>query len=345
MANNYRYLLLFTALFVSQAILAEDKVCILNGLTEETAAYHNLFANDQGMFKKNNLKLEVLYKNTRKDKTVTLDHRIESKKHPRAMIPSKSNCDFVVLSFEKVIAQDQAILNDYKVLYSSYYGINYDTHFIVKKGSKVKTLQDLANQNIRLGQLGTMLAFKNMMAMENVPTKSIKLLELDSVKVLDGLKNNQIAMGSTYFPTMQVALASGEVEILRKNIFATYLQNPYPQSIILVKKSTLQSKPETVKKYKEMMSAVLKITAKNPMVLAQTLKTHSKELGMAAWTATDAQIEKGEEQYSDINLISENDSLSYKNAATTPREIFIKTLGAFKEAHFLKNDVDLNTLF
>lgn len=345
--SKYYHFFLFLSLFLSShlANATEDKVCILNGPTEETATFMSLFANDQGLLKKNGLKLETLHTHPRRAEVMTLEERIKRKQDSYTKIISDKNCDFIVLSFEKILIQDQAVINDYKVLLSSYYGTNYDTNFIVKKGSKITSLKDLENKTIRLGQMGSILAFKNMMAKENLSTDSIKAYEIDSVKVLDSLKQNKIAMGSTYFPTMQVALASGEVEILRKNIFKTYLDSPYPQSIVLVKKSTLKSKPEVVAKYKTIMNDLLKTTNKSPMVLAKTLRKHTKDLGMDSWNVTDAQIEKGEEQYTNFDLISENDTMKFNDTNVTPKEIFTKTQTAFKNAKMINHEVDLNTLF
>lgn len=345
MKNCRLFLFLTLALGSQFAFGDQGKVCILHGPTEESAIYMNLLAKDQGLFQKNNLKLEILHNRARKVKAVTLNEKINQKIKTNSIIKDKDNCDFIVLSFEKLLSQGQDTINKYKVLYSSFYGVNYDTHFIVKKDSQIKSLNDLANKNVRLGQLGIMLAFKNMMAQENANAEAVKLFEVDSVNVLAALKNNQIAMGSTYFPTMQVALASGEATILRKDIFATYLKNPYPQSIILVNKSTLESKPEMVNQYKSIMANMFKIAEKSPMVLGQTLRDHTKELGMAKWEVTNAQIEKGEEHYHNLNFVSANNSITYKNVAMTPKDIFTNTMKSLQVAKFNVQELNFSTLF
>jgi hypothetical protein len=255
-----------------------------------------------------------------------------------------SDCDFLVMTFGKLLKQNQSTVNNYKLLYSSFYGTTYDTNFVVSKNSNVKSAKDLVGKNVRLGQLGTLLAFKNMMEAEKISPESVKYLEIDSTLLEESLKNNKIAMGSTYFPTMQVALASGEVEIMKKNIFSTYLNSPYPQSLILVNKKSSTNK-ELMDKYKAIISNVLATTAKSPMALGKTLKKHTKDLGMSEWNVSDSQIEKGDEFYSSISFVTENESIDFKGKKLTAKEALISTQRSLKDANFIANELDLNTLF
>jgi len=340
-------LIIATVLFplTGQAKTNDGSVCILAGKTEETATFAMLFAKDQGLLKNKNIQLKILNINNRPIKPTKFYEVVYSKTKNKQETSLTKNCDFLVLSYEKILKQKQETLNQFKLLYSSYYGTNYDTHFVISKNSNIQSPKELLGKNVRLGQLGTMLAFKNMMAAEQLNPEQVMLLEDDAVKMSDDLLKNKIAMGSTYFPTMQVALASGDVKIFKKNIFSTFLKNPYPQSIILTNRQTLKNNPELISNFKVIMSDLLKTIEKSPMTFAKTLKTHTTELGMASWNVSDAIIAKGDEHYSSINFIEENNSLDFKNRMISPSEIFILTQQSLIEAKFIHNDLDLKVLF
>lgn len=347
MIKLFPIMLLFIITLPQQATasLLKGNICILAGKTEETASFAMLFAKDQGLLKNKNLDLKILSINNRPIKPTKFYDVVYGKTKNKQEASLSKECDFLVLSFEKILKQKQETLAQFKLLYSSYYGTNYDTHFVISKNSQLKSPSELIGKNVRLGQLGTMLAFKNMMEIEKLSPDQVLLLEDDAVKMAEDLTKNKIAMGSTYFPTMQVALASNDIKIFKKNIFSTYLKNPYPQSIILVNKNALNTKADTVNDFKTIMNDITKTIEKSPMTLAKTLKQHTKDLGMANWTVTDAQIAKGDEHYSAISFIEENSSIEFKNGKTTPKEIFLETQKSLVEAKFIHNDLDLQNLF
>ena len=347
MTNYKRFTLsIFALLFTTLSQAAVNQVCLVRGHTEEVANYVNLFANDQAMFKATNLRFNILNSVARSEVTEEISKRAEKKINKVGKGNIKmSDCAFLITTFDSTFRMKKKHINEFKLLYSAYYGGSYDTHFIVKKGSNIKSVKDLDNKNIRLGQLGTMLAFRNMLIAEKSEDLKVKTLDIDSTRLLEELKSSKVAMGTSYFPTMPVDLATGEVEIFKKNIFSTYLNTPYPHSLILVRKSTMDKNPEMVKKYKEIIDNVLGVMAKSPMVIAKTLRTHTKDLGMSPWNITDAQIEKGEEQYTQLNFIAGNEAIAYKNGSTTPKEVFATLIKELQAAKYINSDADLNFLF
>jgi len=168
----------------------------------------------------------------------------------------------------------------------------YDTHLVASKRSGIKSVADLKGKTVRLGQPPTHVAMANILREAGLTLDDIKIVMTPSHDVLGALQSGEVDAAITYYPTMPVILASGNVTILRKNIFANYVMGNTPQTAIGVNKEFAAENPDTVKRFLQAMEEAFDYGEDNPKeVILAYMKL--KEFGGDDWTLDEELFEKG----------------------------------------------------
>lgn len=180
-------------------------------------------------------------------------------------------------------------------LYGSSATSSYDTHLVVSKNSGITTVSELKGKKIRTGFPPTIIALKKILNEVGLNYDDIVPVsgnEIRSHEVLDKIRSGDLDGAITYFPTMPVMIASGDVEILKENIFNEYVNHHVPQSFIGINKNFAKENPITVHKFLRAMEKAYVYGNENPAELITSyvkLKTFSD----ASWILDDSLIQKG----------------------------------------------------
>ena len=180
-------------------------------------------------------------------------------------------------------------------LYGSSGGSSYDTHLVVSKNSGISSVSDLKGKKIRTGFPPTIIALKKILNEAGLGMSDVNIInggQIPSHNVLDKIRSGELDAAITYYPTMPVMIASGDVEILKENIFSEYVNHHVPQSFIGVNKNFAEEDPITVNKFLRAMEKAYAYGTDNPVELITSyakLKTFSE----SSWILDDDLIQKG----------------------------------------------------
>lgn len=169
---------------------------------------------------------------------------------------------------------------------------SYDTHLVASKKSGITSAADLKGKKVRLGQPPTYIALQDILSEAGLTLRDVTIDQTPSHKVLDALRRGDIDAAITYYPTMPVILASGDVTIVTKNIFANHVMDNVPQSAIGVNKEFAMSNPDTVRRFLTAMEQAFDYGEDHP---AEVIVAYAnlKEFGEDSWIVDDELLEKG----------------------------------------------------
>ncbi len=215
-----------------------DKVTITVSSASEHVLYAYLWlAKEQGFFKAEDLDVEIAL----------------SKEDPEVIdMVSTGAQPFGAIAIEHFLAKPNSIPSIVPFmffLYGESETSSYDTHLVVSKKSGIKSVRDLKGKNVRVGQPPTRIALEDILAEEGFSLEDVVLDYTPSHRVLEALQAGKIDAAITYYPTMPVILASGDVSILVKNIFANHVMDNVPQTAIGVNKDFAVHNPDVVKRF------------------------------------------------------------------------------------------------
>ncbi len=151
-----------------------------------------------------------------------------------------------------------------KALYVSSFGDQYDTHIMVPKKSKLKSIEQLRGKTVRLGQLPTFLATARMLEAHG--------MSLDDVKVSRGNGNDKfgpvfegkIAATTAYLPSMAFFLATDQMRVLEANIIQKYVGRRIPHSLLIVNAKYAEGHSKEVLKFQTAMKEAHSYIVRNP---------------------------------------------------------------------------------
>lgn len=169
---------------------------------------------------------------------------------------------------------------------------SYDTHLVASKRSGIKTIADLKGKTVRLGQPPTRIAMESILQEAGLTLDDIVIDRTESHHVLGALQDGSVDAAITYYPTMPIILASGDVTILSKNIFANHVMDNVPQTAIGVNKDFAEKNPETVRRFLAAMGKAFNHGEDNP---ADVILSYVglKEFGEDSWAIDAELLEKG----------------------------------------------------
>lgn len=202
-------------------------------------------------------------------------------------------------------------------LYGASGDSSYDTHLVASKNSGITSVSDLKGKKIRTGFPPTKIALKKILGDGGLDVNDVEIVggnKIPSHNVLDKIRGGKLDAAITYFPTMPVIIASGDVKILKENIFSKYVNHHVPQSFIGINKKFARENPITVRKFLRAMDKAYNFGAQHPSELITSyakLKTFSD----SSWILDDDLIQRGAALIPEMPIMELDD------------EIFMEELG------------------
>ena len=288
------------------AELKKINICIPQW-REELVILNLLLAKDRGYFKKHNLEPNFVIKafepkpitpgaTKRMEITQTVGNNFTK------INKELEKCDFATTSIETFYTNENLIAQ-VKPLQMVAYGGGYDTHLVVSKDSKINSIKDLVHKKIRFGLASTYVALDEALKKEGSSIMEVSMVDPGVTQLLPAIRSGKIDGAISYFPTMQGLLASGEVKIIAKNLYGTYLKIPIPKSLLFTDKKFSEKNPELVNDFMDTMKEVQVYSNQNPSQLALVLKKHAVGLGLPEWNISTSNIEKIDEFYAKFTPI------------------------------------------
>lgn len=301
-------LIILVATVVSmQAEAKALRLCMPRG-HEDLLNMALLVARDKGLFKKNGVdaKIELIsYVNKNPEGQASyvmtkagpvLPFNTEDWEITKMMHGKQRDCDVAVSPAAGMLAAEKIQIADYKPLYMTAYGTDYDTHLIVNSDSKIKTAADLKGKVVRIGQVPTHVALYNYLRKNNMEMTDVILrFKLASNFASEALADGSIDAAMTYVPTMPMMLASGKVRVLEQNIISKYVMPRTPNAILFTSQRFAKENPELLKKFKTAVNETMVYINKNPSAVLESATgffEHKFGNTWKGWKADPTQIER-----------------------------------------------------
>jgi len=354
---NFFMIIFATAISMSQLqaqtpkMLKEVNVC-LPQIRTEIVLFQIILAKEKAFFEKNGLKVNFIIKPFIDESMYSfypnskVDTKAISKINFRSagvnFFKDEDKCDVINTNIESFLLKPKA-MESYQPLQLVAYGDSYDTHLVVDKDSKFKTLKDLKGKKIRVGFTSTVVALEEMLKSEGMSLNDVKLNKTASTELHTALKNKKVDAAISYFPSMHALLASGEVRIIKKDIYKNYLNTPSPQSICFIKKDFSKKNPDIVLAFSKALKEAQDFGNENPSQLAIILKDKSEELGFKKWDISNSTLEKINEIYTNVNAIDfAEQRLNFKGKQLSAIEILENYNQKLIELNYMKNKIDFS---
>lgn len=198
------------------------------------------------------------------------------------------------------------------------YGSTYDTDLVVSKRSGIKSVRDLKGKTIRLGQPATFIALKNILREGGLTLNDVEIVRaLNSYNVLSELRAGKLDAAITYLPTMPLMLASGEVNVLKRNIFNNYVMPFVPHSMVVVNRQFGAAHPKTVAAFMRALHRADALARQNPQELIFTMYDNRALLGIPSYKLNKVWAEKSRDLFGDFHLTTLSDKLYVKGASVS----------------------------
>ncbi len=332
-ASVLALILIIAVLFfsLSTKVYAKDIKILLPSMSEHILYSYIWIAKEKGFFAEEGLNVEIA---------------VTANEFPN--IPAQVSFDpevpFGVMNIESLFEKENYA--PYLVPLDFFlYGSTYDTHLVVGKNSGIKTASDLKGKKVRVGFPPTIIALKKILNEAGLSGDDVKIVAEASHNVLDKIRTGEIDAAVTYFPTMPVMIASGDVEILKENLFTNYVNHHVPQSFIGVNKNFAVENPATVKKFLAAMKKAYAYGAENPVALITSyakLKTFSD----TSWILDDALIQKGAALIPKIPIRNINDNIYMEKLGRSESvyEHLIKYQNIMYDEGFIHEKLDMKVL-
>ena len=255
------FLLLMTVFSFSTFSLAkpipEFTLCVPKGRSEfmEILA---VIARDRGFFEKQGLRINIQEENKVGDgkwrviggkftRPRALDFAVADK-----VAAGLGNCTFGASTVERYLSgsADQKLT---KALFISSFGDQYDTHILVPKNSKLRSVKDLRGKMVRIGQMPTYLATVRMLEAHGMTLNDIKLSHGNGNDKFGPVFEGKVDATTAYLPTMAFFLATDQMRVLEANIIQKYLGRRVPHSLLIVNSGYAEKNPDEVLKFQVAM--------------------------------------------------------------------------------------------
>ena len=161
---------------------------------------------------------------------------------------SLRNCTYGASTVERYLSgsADQKLT---KALFVSSFGDQYDTHMMVPKSSKLKSVKELRGKTVRIGQLPTYLATAGMLEANGMTMNDVKLGRGNGNDKFGPVFEGKVDATTAYLPTMAFFLATDQMRILEANIVQKYLGRRIPHSLLIVNSDYADKNPSHVLKF------------------------------------------------------------------------------------------------
>jgi hypothetical protein len=315
-----------------------------------------LEAIDQGFFQKRGLTIQPVFSGE-KDREVPNDQYNRRHKEVKNLVNSNpikidrgvanqvgsspETCQFGSSNVDRFLAEESAQTNTAPLMVSAY-GEDYDTHLIVAKNSKIKTVADLRGKKIRVGQLPTYVATANLLAKNGVKLEEVEFeRDFDSIEKVNALREGKIAALVTYLPLTAYMMATGDFRVLKANIVRDYVQPSIPHSLLIVNKDLLQKSPEVADNFKAAIMEAYTYLMRNPSDIVRILQRHALEIDGQVWNVPNAIAERAGSFVGKVFIAD----VSHKGDLTKRKDVFckIKRYNSTMRAKMLfKKDIDLH---
>lgn len=270
------------------------KVC-LPQFREEFLTLVMMNAQDQGLFRKHNLDVQfnALSGNGRPGggefrNVPTSDHGVSRE------VAAGTKCSFGSSFIEPYLMNLEAsVTAKIAPVYISMYGEKYDTHLIVGKDAKIKSVKDLKGKRVRLGQMPTHIAMKHILEENGMSMSDITIDTTPPPQVLAKLESGKLAAAITYVPTMPYMLASGKVRILKENVVKNYVRESVPHSLIVANRAFAEKSPDVARRFTLALQESSDYLARNPSEVIYAFQRHAKTLGQpSGWEVSNVTVER-----------------------------------------------------
>lgn len=241
-------------------------------------------------------------------------------------------CDFISTTFEAVVAAKIDLSKIEPMAVYQYGQGGYDTHLVVRKDSKIKSIADLKGKKVRVNQIGSLLPFENMLKSAGLSPQDVQYVKVSLANLPKALDKQRVDAVLSYNPTIPLLIASERVRILETDIFSKFYGQGVPHSLLVVRKKFAASQPAIVTKFMKAFSTAALSMSQNPESMIYSVPHVSSSY-------SNAQIEKS------ISNIKIGTPLL---ATEMPKESFLKE-GHFaeyakvlKEKAYIKPSSDLS---
>lgn len=267
----------------------ELTVCIPKGRSE-FLAFVTLAAQDHGYFTKQKLKIKI----TESPRVKANRWKVEGGKITQpeyldykvaSFVSKGSECQVGASTIERFLADPSAPKN-VRPLFVSNFGDQYDTHLLVPKGSKLKSVKDLRGKRLRLGQLPTYLAMIGLLESHGMSLKDVEVeYGLSGNEKLAALQAGRFDVTTAYLPGMAYLLATKQVSVLEPNIVSRFVSKRVPHSVMVVNNEFARQHPEMIARFQEALREGYEHLMRNPSEIFHTFvrhKNHEQDISMTS---------------------------------------------------------------
>jgi len=192
---------------------------------------------------------------------------------------STGACDIASTALENIMLAKIAP-NSVQPLAMYLYGKNYDTHLLVRAGSKVKQVKDLKGKTIRIGQIGTRMVLSRILKEGGLTLNDVKLAMAAPDDIPKSLASGKFEAVIAYNPTTPLLLAGQSATILTKNIYSTYMSPFLPHSTLIVSSNFKQNRPAVFAKFMNAFRKAAQYLQKNPVATVDALTADNTKAGL-----------------------------------------------------------------
>lgn len=339
---------IFLLLASLSAWAAPDTIHVcLPQFREEFLTLAMMNAEDQGIFRKHNLRVEfhALAGNGKPGGGVfrgvaTNDHGVSRE------VAKGETCAFGSSFIEHYLLNlDPAVTAKIAPVSISMYGQKYDTHLIVAQNSRIQSVKDLKGKRVRLGQMPTHLAMKKILEENGLKMSDVTIDTTPPPQVLAKLESGEIAAAVTYVPTMPYMLASGKVRILKENIVKNFVRESVPHSLIVANRAFIEKSPDVARRFSLAMDESAAYLERNPSDVIYAFQKHAKLLGQpGGWDVSKVTVERAASLVGHVhpqNLLGSPDVSVRQNVAA-----MTKSYGeSIVKSGYAQNAANLDTWF
>jgi ABC-type nitrate/sulfonate/bicarbonate transport system substrate-binding protein len=276
------------------------RVCVPQA-QEHVLALNAVIAGEHGFFKDEGLDVQISPQHDPGAAALGLMKR-QRVAGMATRVANAEQCQIGVTTVESILSEG-VMLAALRPMYVHLYGLEYDTNLVVSKSSGVKSVRDLKGKHVRLGQPATYIALSRILAEEGLTLDDVVIDDVPPTQVLERLREGTLAAAITYFPSMSVLLASGEVAMLRKDILGTYVLPYVPNDIMVANDKFAHDNPEVLAKVQRAMRRANEWVRRNPADLVHVAKRYyTEKLGLTPWDVDPILIERSADFFGDLQF-------------------------------------------
>lgn len=306
---------------LSTAKMTEVTMC-LPASRSELMEMIAVIARDRGMFEKHGLKVTVnelrrvkgdgwKVRNGSIERPRVLDYKVAD--HVAYM---DMGCQIGASTAERFIGST-VNMDLVKPLILSSFGDEYDTHLMVSKKSKLKTVEELRGKTLRVGQLPTYVATIAMLEAHHITRDQVTILKGSSGSdKLAAIENGLAEASTAYLPAMAYLMAMDRVRVLEANIISKYVGRRVPHSLLIANAKFAEENPETIKSFNVAMKEAHAYLLRNPGEIFHAFSRSRKHPLAWGLDESKAKIEKaaafiGKVPFVDLTVASAERDVAY----------------------------------